>query len=172
MTSRRAVLRGAVTAAAAGIIAAAAPLAGAAGPTRQPTNNQPGVLPAGSACAFAVGVGIVTDRETTTTWPVDRNGDVRSHVNGTLVLSLTNQDTGATIVVDASGPGDFVTHADGSHDITFLGNSVLIVPPGGSRPTPDSIITSGRAVEHDTPDATASLASVSGRTQDVCQELS
>jgi hypothetical protein len=64
--------------------------------------------------------------------------------------SQTNEDTGARIVVDASGPGEFVTHADGSQDITFLGNSVLVVPPDG----------------------TLSLASVPGRTQGLFQQLS
>src|SRR5690349_21138960 len=106
MIRRNAVLRSVVAAAAVGVVTATAQLASASGPTREPTNNQPFVFPAGVACPFSLGVGIVTDRETTTTWPADRHGDVRSHVSGKLVLRLTNEDTGASLVVDASGPVD------------------------------------------------------------------
>jgi hypothetical protein len=163
-----------VTAIAAAVVGVLVPaqLASAGGPTRQPTNNQSGVLPAGFACTFALGVDVVTDREVTTTWPADPSGDVRSHISGTLVLRLTNEDTGAAIVVNVSGPVDTVVHADGSQDIVFTGNSALVVPPGGTPPAPDAILTSGRAVEHATPDGQFTLVGVSGRTQDVCRRLS
>jgi hypothetical protein len=143
-----------------------AAFAGMGKPVRMPTGNQSVTFDAGIACSFPLYIDVLVDREVTTIWPGDKNGDVRIGITGTLVFRLSNALTGSSLVVDASGPVTVVVHPDGSQLIDFRGNSVVILQPGATPPGPQTFYLSGRGVETATPDGHFTLVSVSGTTSD------
>ena len=86
-------------------------------------------LAAGKACDFHLAGGPVINHEVATTFPADENGDVRQLIRGRLLERLTNVDTGKSIVVDISGPGRFVFHADGSISWDLHGRWLFFLGP-------------------------------------------
>jgi len=72
-----------------------------------------GDIPVSGYCDFEVIEHPLVNKEYATTF-FDKDGNVtRSQVNGHLVLELINVDSGASSVVNASGPGRFVEDAEG-----------------------------------------------------------
>ena len=160
---------------AAGVVALLAITSVASGsgkPLRAPLNNAPFDLPAGFGCTFPTRYQPLIDREIVTTFPADANGDVRQLITGTLVSSLTNSDTGKSIVVNISGPAVITLHPDGSVD--SLGGGILAFPffPTDTPPGPHWWLFRGRLNLTFTSSGNLVLNSLSGTKEDLCLQLS
>src|SRR5436190_13739749 len=93
----------------------------AKGPSREPVPDSGGTLTAGLVCPFQVTVATVVNRETQTTF-FDANGDpAYARVTGALFLRVTNDDTGASQVLNVSGPYTLTFHEDRSITISGTG---------------------------------------------------
>jgi hypothetical protein len=136
-----------------------------------PDFTQTGGFPAGVACDFAVAYEPVVNRLVATIFPADENGDVRQVVTGTLVLRLTNEETGESITVNISGPGTFTFHPDGSFTIESAGPWLQFDP---TRTLSNSALnlTWGRVVLEVSADGSLAIfTSQRGRVEDVCAAL-
>jgi hypothetical protein len=113
-----------------GLIAVAmvAPVASAAQPVRS-FLSEPDLIsiPAGGACAFAVDLTFVVNKEYGVTSTL-ASGDIRTLIGGRLIIRVTNHESGASTVADISGPGELLLRPDGSSRFTLRGNSLPIVP--------------------------------------------
>jgi hypothetical protein len=145
----------------------AAPVLGGGQPTRAfAPIPSPIDLPAGVFCTFDVRVDILTNQEYAITFPADANGDVRQIITGRLIVSLTNVDSGASVVLNISGPGHLVYHSDGSLTDGFGGRS-LPIQPGAAL-----VLTSGRVIQEFAADGRSILGPVNGHSVDECVALS
>jgi hypothetical protein len=114
-----------------GVMALMAAVAGPAQATgdhhhRVPVGNTPADIPA-DVCGFPVHIGIVEDREYIVSRTEHADGSISTRVAGPLVNSLTNLDTGASIVYDNGGPGTITTYPDGHATLDFQGHSMAWV---------------------------------------------
>ncbi|TMC52081.1 MAG: hypothetical protein E6J20_13575 [Chloroflexi bacterium] len=92
--------------------------AGATQPLRFPSGAFVGTFAAGQVCSFAVDTAPVGATQTETLY-FDRSGNViKIGFTGVSYISLTNDTTKKTIVVNASGTGALYPQGDGS----FLGS--------------------------------------------------
>jgi hypothetical protein len=100
-----------------------------------------GSAPAGAICPFAASSAVVVNNEHVLTFPAEPNGDVRQQFGGTVIVRYTNDETGKSIVASISGPGTFITHADGTQTRTYEGATGLgtVIPP-----VPGYFIVDGR----------------------------
>lgn len=143
-------------------------------PTRAdvPDALQTGVLPAGVACSFPVANEPVTNRLVTTTFPADANGDVVQLTTGTVVMRVTNVETGKSLTLNISGPGRFTFRADGTTTLETWGNWVNL----GRDPVTGEVqflLTSGRVVvDFAAPNTFGTFTSMAGRASDLCAALS
>ncbi|TDW15082.1 hypothetical protein [Kribbella kalugense] len=108
------------------ITVAAAPAQAAGDHHRVPVGNTPADIPA-DVCGFPVHIGIVEDREYVVSRIENADGSISTRVAGPLVNSLTNLDTGASIVYDNGGPGTITTYPDGHATLDFQGHSMAWV---------------------------------------------
>jgi hypothetical protein len=148
------------------VVSLGAPAVFAAGPSREPLALPDSIsLAAGDACAFPVRIDVLVNGEYTTTFP-EGNGETRILTTGRLIVGLVNESSGAQIVVNISGPGLTVVHADGSSTVTLSGQSLPFVP--GQLP-----VTSGPVVQEYAPDGSLlSTSGPDGHVRDMCAELS
>ncbi len=99
------------------------------------------------------------------------------HPGAAEVVSITNLDSGETYDVPSWGRRLKVTaHDDGTTSVVFNGHVVLILfaedDGGGILPTPSATLIAGRTeFTVDTDDA-YTVTKVSGKTTDICAELS
>jgi hypothetical protein len=100
-------------------LVAAAP---AIGPTRSPLGNEEFTL--AGVCPFELDVTPVADREILKEFP-----DGRLAVNGRLLVRVTNLESGASRVVNASGPATFTFRED-SLLIRSRGRGLVVLFPG------------------------------------------
>lgn len=63
--------------------------------------------PAGLVCDFDLEIKSLVDSGQTITFPAADDGSVRQIVTGHLVVQVTNEETGASVVYNVSGPGKF-----------------------------------------------------------------
>jgi hypothetical protein len=147
---KRFALLGLVALAATGVlVGAAAATPGSDSPHRVPLNNTPfDVGP--QVCGFTIHVGIVADNEYFTHQETLPDGTLIQQVNGRLVESFTNTDTGKTIVENLSGPGVFTTFPDGSFLVDGTGLNAQFFGPIGQANTgePGFVLSSGHLVVH------------------------
>jgi hypothetical protein len=160
-----------------GLFVLLSPLATASGqPTRTPVpdSNYTATFPAGVACpGFALQTEPVRNETFSTAFPAEPNGDVRQINTGNLVERFTNLNTGKSIVVNASGQGISVFHADGSITLTGGGPSYFTdTSPANSPPGPATFLITGRFLITVTPSGQATLVSYSGILFDICAALS
>ncbi|HEU0244775.1 MAG TPA: hypothetical protein VFQ75_12805 [Candidatus Limnocylindrales bacterium] len=158
------------TIAATGVVALAlsllAPVALASGPTRVylPIDG-PIEFAAGDPCAFPLRIDILVNTEYGVTFRDDAGNVVRQIVGGRLIISLTNESTGATITENISGPMLSTIHPDGSSSQVLLGNS-LPFGPG------EMWLTTGAVhVETDASGTITSITQHGGTRQNVCALL-
>jgi hypothetical protein len=86
----------------------------------------------GGACSFPIRIDTVANNErqlTTDVGPPAADGTTLTRVRGRLVVSVTNLDTGNTIVRDVSGPTDKLTLPDGTGIETEAGNNANVAGP-------------------------------------------
>lgn len=142
-----------------------APAAFAAAPIREPLGLPDSIsLAAGDACAFPVRIDVLVNGEYTTTFP-EENGDTNILTTGRLIVRLVNESNGNEIIVNISGPGMTVIHADGSSTVTLSGQSLPFVPD-------HLYVTSGPVVQEYAADGTLlSTSGPSGNVRDMCLEL-
>lgn len=110
-----------------GALATAVSPVAAGAPTRNPLSLPDSItFAAGDACAFPLTVEFVLNREYIKSW-TDANGNpIRDAFNGSLWLRLVNDDTGASVDVNAGGPGGNRYNVDGSVTQVFLGHGLPI----------------------------------------------
>lgn len=90
---------------------------------RFPLNNIPADIPA-DVCGFPIHIGVVDDREYWVKQTDNPDGSTTMQVAGTLINSLTNMDTGGTIIYNNGGPGTFTLFPDGHATLNFQGSSM------------------------------------------------
>ncbi|MEP7040608.1 MAG: hypothetical protein ABI864_03440 [Chloroflexota bacterium] len=99
--------------------------AAAAKPDRYSSNLEGFVL--SGVCAFDIQLDILIDRSHEIDF-YDRNGNLlRSQYNGSIWISMTNVETGQSIVLNVGGPASDVYNADGTITTTFLGLGLPLI---------------------------------------------
>jgi hypothetical protein len=122
---------------------------------------------------FRIVADILVNREYGITF-TDANGDpIRMITQGSLVVRLTNPENGESIVLNISGPGELVFHADGSSTQTARGTWFLFFFEGqlGGGMSGTGFVNSGQVVFVNNADGTATILSQTGRMEDVCVTL-
>jgi len=125
-----------------GMLAVLATPVAAARPERVYLAAEAFELPAGLVCDFTVRVEFVVNREYVLIFPEAADGSHREIITGRLVQRIVNVDTGASIVVNVSGPGKIDVRANGSAVFHGRGRSSFFLfpdEPGG----PGVWVTSG-----------------------------
>jgi hypothetical protein len=141
-------------------------------PTRVPTANQPVDLAAGDVCAFNVHVQPVVDKEVSTSH-YDADGNLRwIGVTGSLVVRVTNTDSGASALVNISGPGRFTFLPDGTVMLDATGNW-LVFQRAIDTPSHEMLLNSGHMVVAfaPTPGNPATILQRTGHAENFCSEL-
>jgi len=143
------------------LLALTAPAAFANAPTRQPL-VLPDVIeiPAGGACAFPVRIDILINGEVNTTY-AQRGEDTWIRTTGRLIIGVTNEWSGDSIVVNISGPGLTIVHADGSTTVYFYGRGVPLAENG-------FYVSSGLVVQEIAADGSVHTSVPLGFAQDLC----
>jgi hypothetical protein len=87
---------------------------GAAAPSRFPVTPNLGPFPAGTLCPFQLDLSAPAYNVVETVFFDSHGNVIKLAFTGRGVFQLTNDATGKTLVVNASGPGFIYPHADGS----------------------------------------------------------
>jgi hypothetical protein len=137
----------------------------AAPPTHDPLVYPPSIdLPAGVACPFDVRLDILVNDEVSATFTA-RDGLVRLHATGRLVVRVVNVTDGANVTLNVSGPSLLVPDEDGSATSTFYGNGLIWTSGTMTE-------LSGTAVIVFASDGTpGALMDIRGRTRDICAAI-
>lgn len=128
-------------------------------------------LPAGY-CDFPTHYDILANKEygKITELP---DGTTVIHETGTFKVSATDVSTGATIPLNASGPGTITIYPDGS--VTYDGTGHWLVfnlaADAAEFGLPAVMLTSGRFQETIDPSGSVTALSVTGQVTDVCAAL-
>lgn len=140
---------------------------------RFPLNNKPADIPA-DVCGFPIHIGVVDDREYSVQQTDNPDGSTTMRVGGTLINSLTNMDTGATINYDNGGPGEFTFYTDGHFTLDFQGHSMEWIRPEHQAQlgAPAFRLTTGHAVGATDTSGDIVDLSVTGKIIDGCALLS
>ena len=151
---------------AAAAVAASTSAAAAAGPPVAPDPQQ-FTLPAGLACPFELDI------------QTSGGAQVHNTAGSTLItagtgtrLVFTNTATGETLTTRSNGAVSRVTTAaDGTQTHELLGHNAVILFPSDVPAGPSTVVYSGRVVIEVGTDGVWTLISTSGRSLDVCAEL-
>jgi hypothetical protein len=153
----------------AAVVLASTP-ASAVKPDRVFVPSEDGIV--SGVCPFDLGITVLEDNVHTTTF-FDQDGNVtRLHSSGTLVVELSNEQTGDSMVANISGPGT-VTFTDDSEVLEAVGPWLFFFFPGdlGEGEPGMALLTTGRfVVEFSAEDV--SILEQRGRVVDVCALLS
>jgi hypothetical protein len=130
-------------------------------------------LPAGVACAFALGVEGTGDKRIMREF-TDRNGNVvRTLAAGKgFTLTFTNLSTGESLTLPSSGSVQRTTvNSDGTSTVVSTGHNVLIFFPTDIPAGPSTTLYVGQVVYTVDASGVFTLQSTSGRTTDLCALL-
>jgi hypothetical protein len=131
-------------------------------------------LPAGVACDFPLSVEIRGANQVFKEF-VDKNGNVVRSLSagkGSALLFI-NEDTDATFSLKANGSvSQIAFNPDGSSTQTITGHNVLILFPSDVPAGPSTTLHVGRVVFTVDVNGVFTLQQVSGKTTDICAELS
>ena len=152
------------------LAASAAPALAGGKPVKAPEESQPPVTyPAGELCDFDLLFEDILNTSHSLTFPAADDGTQRVMFGGRIVLRLTNLETGASRVYNASGPGTF----------TF-GDSLIVTGQGpwllyffeGDADGPGVWYTRGKIrIEADLETGQIISANRPANTIDVCEQL-
>jgi hypothetical protein len=150
------------------ILAVGASPAAATKPVREPTPDFEFEFAAGEVCSFAIEGTTLVNRGYTTTF-FDPNGNpVMQIISGTLIVQVTNLDTGTSVVRNISGPGTITFAPDGGFTLEANGAWLFVTLPGGPSL---AYINKGRIVFEFTPDGQINVLMQQGIQEDLCATL-
>ena len=132
-------------------------------------------FPAGVGCAFPLTVDSGPDTRSVHEFEDADGNVVRVILAGRgSAVTLTNEDTGATLSLPARGaPWKIVNHADGTSTYTTMGHLVLILFPTDVPAGPSTTLYVGRVVfDVDNDTGVFTLKKTAGRATDLCASLS
>ncbi len=152
------------------LAASAAPALAGGKPVKAAEESQPPVTyPAGELCEFDLLFEDILNTSHSLTFPAADDGTQRVMFGGRIVLRLTNLETGASRVYNASGPGTFT-----------IGDSLIVTGQGpwllyffeGDADGPGVWYTRGKIrIEADLETGQISSANRPANTIDVCEQL-
>jgi hypothetical protein len=156
------------------VVAFAVILAGqpalAKGPIKEPAPADPITFDAGLVCSFPVTLEPVTNRQSI---KIFENGRVM--INGAFRTRVTNETTGASIVIGNSGPATITENEDGTITLKVRGRSLFFFFPGDLGPgRPGALLyMTGLVVEVAAADFSTiiSFSHPHGTTQNLCETL-
>jgi hypothetical protein len=152
-----------------GAAAGAAADDGSYGPW-QPTYQGPITAPAGAVCTFSVTAEPVRE-DLRVRYHFDSAGNVDGYeASGQLIARITNNETGASVVRNLSGPGTVTFNPDGSYDAVVSGDFLIFLLAQDS-PSHQLNLYSGHTVLHGAPDGAKTVVSNSGSVENLCDTL-
>ena len=146
--------------------------AGASGPERV-TFTIPEFLdfPAGEQCAFPIRLHFIDNEGTAKLFYNDEGDLVREIDTGHLSVVVSNEETGASVFYNISGPQIITYLPDGGQRIQFGGPGLFSLFPGDVS-GPGLLRTLGNAIFMRAPSGAITSISPSGQVIDVCALLS
>lgn len=143
---------------------------GAAAPVRFPVLPVTGTFAAGVLCPFQLDIAAVAYNVVETVYFDSRGNVIKLSFTGRAVFKLTNDATGKTLVVNASGPGFIYPQADGSALGVGGGPGLIGLFPtdeGG----PALLLIQGHESFSLSPTGRISNLNIVGRVTDLCAAL-
>jgi len=139
----------------------------------QPSPTSDFTLAAGDPCGFPLQGHVVADRERSRTTETFPDGSPRyQEFTGELVMRFTNLDSGASVVRNLTGRGDYEYFADGSFTLTDMGGHFAAGLHAGDDPTPGFYVVGGKGwAVHVAADGHRTLTEGQGTIEDLCQTL-
>jgi len=126
--------------------------------------------PAGAVCPFAVTAAPVRE-DLRVRYHYDSTGNVDGYqATGQLIARITNDETGASVVRNLSGPGTVTFNPDGSYD-AVVGGDFLVFFLAQDNPSTELLLLTGRSVLHGAPSGEKTLVSHSGSVENLCETL-
>jgi hypothetical protein len=139
-------------------------------PTREPLVLDPIVID--GVCSFPVLAEAIVNQEFITTFTDEEGNITKQVISGRLITRLTNVDTGESVVVNTSGPGQITFEGDtiilrgrGLGFLFFFPGDLGLGDPGLLQ------ILKGTFTLTILPDGTQILSNVTGNVTDVCELL-
>jgi len=132
-------------------------------------------LPAGAGCEFPLTITVAPNQDTVVREFTDADGNIVRTLRAGRgdVLTFTNEDTGAVVSLMSNGAVTRTTpNPDGSSNVVSTGHNVVVLFPTDDPAGPSTILYVGRLSYHQTADFVFTVQSFSGRTRDICEELS
>jgi hypothetical protein len=147
--------------------------ASAVKPDRQIFLNPEVVLPAGVACSgFDLSVTVDVEKQTITTFFDNEGNPVRQLVVGRLIITGTNESTGASLTTRLGGAFNIYFNPDGTLTFIGTGHSAVVFFPTDVPAGPSTTLYSGRVVfDVDPATGVATLRDTAGTKVDVCAVL-
>jgi hypothetical protein len=134
------------------------------------TYQGPITAPAGAVCSFSVTASPVRE-DLRVRYHYDAAGNVDGYeATGQLIARITNDETGASVVRNLSGPGTVTLYPDGSYDATASGN-FLIFFLAQDNPSQQLLLLSGSTVLHGDANGVKTLVSHEGQVENLCDTL-
>lgn len=108
----------------------------------------------------------------TTTFPAD--GTVVQDFSGVILATVTNQASGKSIDLNASGPEKYIFYKDGSYTTDVRGSTLVIAPPSleSELGIPYFALVDGNFKTSFDPSFHVTSASLNGRVTDLCAAVS
>jgi hypothetical protein len=147
--------------------------ASAGKPDREVFLNPEGVFPAGIACAgFELSVAVDVEKQTVTTFFDSEGNPVRQLIVGRLIVTITNESTGASLTTRLGDAFHVFLNPDGTVTLTGTGRSLVILFPTDVPAGPATTLYFGRVViDVDPATGIFTLRDAAGSTVDVCAIL-
>ena len=139
-------------------------------PVRQPAPDLELSVDAGDFCPFAVSIETLVNREKQLIFLDEADNPVRIIITGTLIVRITNDDSGESVVRNISGPVVLSFHDDGSLTVKLTGPTLLGLFPSDAG-GPSLRVTHGLVVLQVAPAGTVTHTSIRGHAEDLCQTL-
>ena len=136
----------------------------------EPTYQRPITAPAGVVCPFTVTAEPVRE-DLRVRYHYDAAGNVDGYqATGQLIARITNEETGASVVQNLSGPGTVTFNPDGSYDAVVHGD-FLVFFLWQDNPSHQLLLLSGTTLLHGGPSGAKTLVSNSGHVENLCETL-
>jgi hypothetical protein len=136
----------------------------------EPAYQAPITAPAGYVCPFTVTAEPVR-QDIRVRYHYDLAGDVDGYqATGQLIGRITNDETGASVVRNLSGPGTVTLGSDGSYDADVSGGFLVFFVPQDN-PSRELLLLSGHTVLHGDANGAKTLVSHEGQVDNLCETL-